>query len=143
MRFAGGCPVNEPGKQLDIEVFFDGDCSVCGREVEWLRQRDTQRRIQFTDIAAPGFDAGRDAGIPIVRLLDCIQARLSSGEVLEGMDVFRHLYGILGYPRLVRLTRLPIISPLLDGAYRLFAKNRLRLTGRSVSRTCTAVRMPR
>jgi predicted DCC family thiol-disulfide oxidoreductase YuxK len=130
-------------EKSDIEVFYDGDCTVCVREVEWLHLRDTQRRIQFTDIAAPGFDADRDAGIPIVRLMDCIQARLSSGEVIEGMEVFRHLYEIVGYPRLVRMTRLPIITPLLDGAYRMFAKNRLRRTSRSRSDACTAVRTPR
>jgi predicted DCC family thiol-disulfide oxidoreductase YuxK len=135
--------MNEPGSEPDIEVFYDGDCSVCVREIEWLHQRDTQGRIRLTDIAAPGFDADRDAGIPIVRLMDCIQARLASGEVLEGMEVFRHLYEIVGFPRLVRLTRLPVITPLLDGAYRLFAKHRLRLAGRSLRRTCTAVREPR
>jgi predicted DCC family thiol-disulfide oxidoreductase YuxK len=135
--------MTEPGSELDIEVFYDGDCTVCGHEIEWLHGRDTQGRIRFTDIAAPGFDADRDAGIPMVRLMDCIQARLSSGEVLEGVEVFRHLYDIVGFPRLVRLTRLPVITPLLDGAYRWFAKHRLRLAGRSIHRTCAAVRTTR
>jgi predicted DCC family thiol-disulfide oxidoreductase YuxK len=135
--------MNEPGNEIDVEAFYDGDCTVCVREVEWLHRRDTQGRIRFTDIAAPGFDADRDAGIPIARLMDCIQARLAPGEVLEGMDVFRHLYEIVGFPHLVRLTRLPVITPVLDGVYRLFAKHRLRLTGRSIHRTCTAVRTTR
>jgi predicted DCC family thiol-disulfide oxidoreductase YuxK len=130
-------------KTFDVEVFYDGDCTVCGREVKWLHQRDTQERILFTNIAAPGFDAGRDAGIPIVRLKDCIQARLSSGEVLEGMEVFRHLYEAVESSGSPRLTQSSIITRALAGVYRLFAKKRLRVTSRSVSRTCTAVRMAR
>jgi predicted DCC family thiol-disulfide oxidoreductase YuxK len=131
------------GAECEIEVFYDGDCSVCGREATWLRQRDTDGRIRFTDIAARGFDAERDAGIPIERLRDCIQARLPSGEVLEGMEVFRHLYEIVGFPRLVRLTRLPGVTRILDEAYYLFAKHRPHLAARCADRTCTAARMPR
>jgi predicted DCC family thiol-disulfide oxidoreductase YuxK len=124
------------GAESEIEVFYDGDCYVCGREMKWLRGRDAEGHIRFTDIAAPGFDADRDAGIPIERLRDCIQARLHSGEVLEGMDVFRQLYEIVGFPGLVRLTRLPGVTRILDEAYYLFARHRPQLTARCEDRTC-------
>jgi predicted DCC family thiol-disulfide oxidoreductase YuxK len=128
-----------PDADVEIEAFYDGDCSVCSREVAWIHRRDLDGRIRFIDIAAPGFDADRDAGIPIARLQDCIQARLASGEVIEGVEVFRNLYTIVGFPRMARLTRLPLLSPVLDFGYRLFAKNRLRLAGRRIARTCTSV----
>ena len=128
---------------IEIEAFYDGDCSVCAREVAWLRNQETAARIRFADIAAPGFDADRDAGIPIERLHDCIQARLATGEVVEGVEVFRHLYEIVALPRVVRLTPLPVVSRVLDAGYRLLAKNRLLLAGRRVARSCTATRSTR
>jgi predicted DCC family thiol-disulfide oxidoreductase YuxK len=132
-----------PDNDTEIETFYDGDCSICSREVEWLRGKDSEGRIRFTDIAAPDFDAPRDAGIPIERLQDCIQARLANGEVIEGAEVFRHLYEIVGYPRLVRLTRLPVFSRVVDAGYRLFTKGRLFFTGRRVVRTCTSAHVRR
>jgi predicted DCC family thiol-disulfide oxidoreductase YuxK len=133
---------NGRGKDVDIQAFYDGDCSVCSQEVEWLHEHDADGRIQFVDIAAPGFDADRDAGIPIVRVQDCIQVRLATGEIIEGAAALRHLYGTVSSPRLTRVTHVPLISPVLELGYRLFAKNRQMLARRRVSRTCTGSRRP-
>ena len=59
-----------------------------------------------------------------------IQGRLTDGTWVSGVEVFRRIYSAIGLGPLTWLTRLPIISGLLDRAYRLFARNRLRLTGR-------------
>ena len=66
-----------------------------------------------------------------------IHARLPDGSVIRGVEVFRRLYAAVGFGPLVALTRLPGISQLLDAAYGLFAKNRLRLTGRCDDERCT------
>lgn len=39
----------------DVEVFFDGQCPLCRREIDWLRRMDSQQRIAFTDISEPTF----------------------------------------------------------------------------------------
>ncbi|MCA9152358.1 MAG: DUF393 domain-containing protein, partial [Planctomycetales bacterium] len=36
-----------------VEVFYDGDCPLCKREIGFLQRRDRQGRIRFTDIANP------------------------------------------------------------------------------------------
>ena len=127
--------MSAPGVKYEIEVFYDGDCLVCFREVKWLRGRDTDGRIRFTDTAAADFDPGRNAGTPNWRRTDCIQGRLPSGEVLEGMEVYRHLYRIVGFPELVRLARRPGVMRVLDEDYYLFAKYRPHLTARCQDRT--------
>lgn len=131
------------GKECASEVFYDGDCIVCCREVSWLRGRDREGRIRFTNICAPGFDADRDAGMPLRPRVDCIQARLPSGEVIRGMQVYRHLYRIVGFPELVRLTRLPGIKRVLDETYYLFAKYRPHLTSRCEDHDRTSIPLPR
>jgi predicted DCC family thiol-disulfide oxidoreductase YuxK len=120
-----------------IEVFFDGDCPLCRREMGWIRRLDRRHRIHFTDIAAPGFDGGA-TDIAWQTLMDRIHARLPDGRMIEGVEVFRRIYTALGFGPLVALTRLPGIRQMLDLAYRWFARNRLRLTGRCKDKTCSA-----
>lgn len=116
---------------FDVEVFFDGECPLCVREIDMLRRKDHANRIIFTDIAAPSFDAAA-VGLDYATLMRRIHARLPGGELIEGVEVFRRLYEAIGFGGLVALTRLPVVSQGLDLAYELFAKNRLRLTGRCV-----------
>lgn len=100
-----------------------------------LRRLDRRDAIRFTDIAAPGFDAA-SVGIDHASLMARIHGRRANGELIEGVEVFRELYSAVGFRRLVSLTRLPGIAQLLDLAYHLFAKNRLRLTGRCEAHVC-------
>ncbi len=118
-----------------VEVFYDGDCPLCVREIRMLMRRDHASRIEFTNIAAPSFDATA-YGSTQAALMARIQGRLPDGTWIEGVEVFRRLYGAVGFRRLVALSRLPVISHLLGIAYRLFAKNRLRLTGRCADDAC-------
>jgi predicted DCC family thiol-disulfide oxidoreductase YuxK len=120
---------------FDIEVFYDGDCPLCAREVRMLRRLDKRERIRFVDIAAKGFDRG-SVGVTWEALMDRIHARLPDGTVVEGVEVFRRLYAAVGFGPIVALTRLPGVAQLLDLGYRWFAKNRLRLTGRCMDGAC-------
>jgi len=43
---------------------------------------------------------------------------------------------VLGFTRLVSWSRAPVIAPFLDWVYRVFARNRLRLTGRCTPDSC-------
>jgi predicted DCC family thiol-disulfide oxidoreductase YuxK len=119
----------QPAPDWEVEVFFDGDCPLCKREIKMLQMLDRRRRIRFTDIADPEFDA-EQVGVSWDDLMGEIHGRLPDGTWVRGVEVFRRLYGAIGWKPLVWLSRLPILSPLLDRAYRLFARNRLKWTGR-------------
>ncbi len=121
---------------FDVEVFFDGECPLCTREIALLRRLDERRRrIRFTDIAEPGFEASL-LGVSQEDLMAKIHGRLPDGRLIEGVEVFRRLYAAVGFATLVRVTRLPVVAPLLDAAYRWFAANRLHLTGRCANGSC-------
>ncbi len=124
-------------KESHFEVFFDGDCPLCVREINMLRRLDRDGRIRFTDIAAPDFSA-RVLGVTQNTLMGEIHGRYADGTWVQGVDVFRALYGAVGFRRLVAISRLPGISHLLGVLYRVFARNRLWLTGRRGAHTdCT------
>jgi predicted DCC family thiol-disulfide oxidoreductase YuxK len=120
---------------FDIEVFYDGECPLCTREIRLLERLDRRERIRFTDIAAAGFDAA-SVGMTWETLMDRIHGRLPDGTLIEGVEVFRRLYAAVGLGPLVAMTRLPGVAQLLDVAYHGFAKNRLRFTGRCVNGAC-------
>jgi predicted DCC family thiol-disulfide oxidoreductase YuxK len=120
-----------------VEVFYDGECPLCLREIKMLRWMDRKDRIRFTDIASPSFRPA-DYGKTMQEFMDEIQGRLPDGTWIIGVEVFRRLYAAVGLRPLVGLTRLPVISHGLDFGYRVFAKNRLRLTGRCNAGACEA-----
>ena len=119
----------------NVEVFYDGECPICRREIRLLRRLDRHSRIRFSDISADDFSA-RDFDRTMSDFMDEIQGRLPGGEWITGVEVFRRLYAAVGLGPLVSLTRLPGISWGLDAGYRVFAKNRLKLTGRCSTETC-------
>lgn len=119
----------------EVEVFFDGGCPLCKREVAMLQRWDRRQKIRFTDIDAPTFDPA-PLGKTYDDLMAQIQGRLPDGTWIKGVEVFRRLYAAVGMRPLVMLTRLPGISQILDLGYSIFAKNRLRLTGRCAGGAC-------
>jgi len=129
-------------KHWAIEVFFDGACPLCTREVALLRRLDRLDRIRFTDIATPDFDSS-EVGVDFATLMAGIHGRLPGGELVTGVEVFRRLYAAVGFERLVALSRLPLLARLLDAAYAVFARYRLRLTGRCDHEVCDFPRKTR
>lgn len=121
-----------------VQVFHDGDCPVCAREIRMLERLDRKKRILFTDIAAPDFDA-EAWGTTHAALMARIQGRLPDGTHIEGVEVFRQLYTAVGLGWIAAFTRLPGVSHLLEWSYTVFARNRLKWTGRCVEDRCTTV----
>ena len=116
----------------EVEVYFDGACPLCLKEIQMLKWMDRGRgRILCTDIAAPDFDA-EALGTTFDDLMSRIQGRLPDGSWIEGVEVFRKLYGAVGFRWVIWITRIPGISHALDWGYAIFAKNRLKWTGRCV-----------
>ena len=124
-----------PNEIQKFEVFFDGACPLCLREIQMLRRLDRKELIRFTDISEQDFDPS-SSGLTLEELMATIRGRLPDGSLVEGVEVFRQLYGAVGLSPLIPLTRLPVVSGALDTLYELFARNRLRLTGRCSTAGC-------
>ena len=117
----------------EITVLFDGDCPLCVREIAMLRRLDRgSGRLGLQDIASPEFRAAR-YGVDHATLMARIHGVLPDGRLIEGMEVFRRAYAAVGLGWLLAPTAWWPLRPLADAAYRWFARNRLRLTGRSES----------
>lgn len=115
--------------EFDIEVFFDGECPICRREIAWLQRLDRRERIRFTDIAPLGPDDSID-NVSWADLMAEIHGRLPDGHWIKGVEVFRQLYAAVGFGPLVRVSRWVGIDQTLEAAYAAFARRRLRWTNR-------------
>lgn len=124
----------DPGN-FAVEVFYDGDCPLCLREMGLLKRWDRRGRIRFSDINDPAFDP-HALGKSHDELMARMHGRLPDGTWLSGVEVFRRLYAAVGFGPIVWLSRLPIFSQLLDVGYAIFARHRLRLTGRCTAESC-------
>ncbi|MFM7087333.1 MAG: thiol-disulfide oxidoreductase DCC family protein [Cyanobium sp.] len=118
-----------------LTILYDGGCPLCLREVTFLRRRDTRLhpqdpRLAFVDVDDPAYDAAAHAGISYRDAMGRIHAVAGGGEVLRDVEVFRRAYALVDLGWLYAPTRLPLLRPLVDALYGLWAQARLRLTGR-------------
>ena len=117
--------------QPEFTVLIDGDCPLCKVEADLLRKLDRDRgRLELVDIAAPGFDAA-DYGTTYETVMGHIHGVKPDGSLVTGMEVFRRAYAAVGLGWLFGWTSWPGFRWLTDRAYNLFARYRLRLTGRA------------
>jgi predicted DCC family thiol-disulfide oxidoreductase YuxK len=128
----------DPG-HFTLEVFYDGGCPLCRREMNLLKRWDRRRQIRFSDISDRAFQP-QAIGKTHDELMARLHGRLRDGTWLEGVEVFRRLYAAVGLRPIVWLTRLPGVSHLLDFGYAIFARHRLRLTGRCTTESCSVKR---
>ena len=123
-----------------IKVLFDGACPLCRREAAiWQRLDRGRGRIGLLDVASADFQAA-EYGIARAQAMAEIHGILPSGAVVRGMEVFRRAYAAVGLGWLLAPTAWPLLRPVFDRAYRWFAGNRLRLTGRrwACGETCVS-----
>mgnify|MGYP001207077411 CR=1 FL=1 len=125
------------GPSDSFEVFFDGGCPLCAKEIDFIRWLDRKGCLIFTDIDASDFNPIQETGRDFETLMASIHGRLSDGTIIHGVEVFRQLYGRTAFKWAIPLTRLPGITQILDLLYDFFARYRLRVTGRCTPELCS------
>ncbi len=114
-----------------IELLYDGECPLCLREVNFLRDKDQGRGlVHFVDIAQPDYRPQDHGGVSFEDAMARIHAVRSDGTVITNVAVFREVYEVLGIGWLYAPTRWPLIGPLVDRIYDFWADRRLAWTGR-------------
>ena len=117
--------------QADLTVLYDGGCPLCLREVSFLRRRDQRGRLAFVDVDAPDYNPEAWGGISYRQAMARIHAIRSDGTVLVNVAVFREAYQMIGLGWLYAPTTWPLIQPLVNLLYDIWADKRLQWTGRA------------
>jgi len=103
-----------------LEVWFDGDCPLCRREIALMRRLDRRGAILFIDVATGEGACPIDRG----QLLARFHAR-EDGRLVSGAEAFAAMWRAI--PLLAPLGRLARNRPVLvalEGLYRLFLRVR-------------------
>ncbi|MCT0206916.1 thiol-disulfide oxidoreductase DCC family protein [Synechococcus sp. CS-1332] len=115
----------------ELTLLFDGGCPLCLREVRILRRRDAERGcLAFVNVDDPAYDPARHGGITYADAMGRMHALRADGAVIQDVEVFRQAYGLVGLGWLYAPTRWPLLRPMVDALYGLWARWRLAITGR-------------
>jgi predicted DCC family thiol-disulfide oxidoreductase YuxK len=118
------------GKGGQIDLLFDSECPICMMEVNFLKKRDIENKIKFTDLQSPDYNPADHGNVKFADGMRKLRAVLPDGKVVIGVEVFRQTYEAIGLGWVFELTKLPVLGQVADFVYDVWAENRLRLTGR-------------
>ena len=106
-----------------LTLLHDGNCPVCNLEMDNLKARNTAGLLRFTDVSLPGFNP-LPFGATLAQMNALIHAVRPDGSLVVGVEVFRLAYSAVGLGRWAAPTGWPLVKPLVDAAYALFARHR-------------------
>ena len=110
-----------------LTLLYDGTCPVCVLEMDNLKARNTEGLLRFVNIASPEFDA-QPYGATLDAMNALIHAQRADGSLVIGVEVFRLAYAAVGLGRWAAPTGWPVLRPIVDVFYALFAKHRYRIS---------------
>ncbi|CAL1406461.1 unnamed protein product [Linum trigynum] len=114
-----------------IKMLYDGDCPLCMREVDMLRERNkSYGTIKFVDISSDDYSAEDNQGLDYETAMGRIHAIMADGTVVTDVEAFRRLYEQVGLGWVYAITKFEPIGKLADAVYAFWAKYRLQVTGR-------------
>lgn len=112
-------------------MLYDGDCPLCMREVNMLKERDkSYGAIKFVDIGSEDYSPEENQGLDYETVMGRIHAILSDGTVVRDVEAFRRLYEEVGLGWVYAITKYEPIATVASIVYRVWAKYRLQITGR-------------
>lgn len=113
------------GANHQLEVWFDGGCPLCRREIALMRRLDRGERIRFIDLTGTS-----SCPLDRAQMLVRFHAR-EDGVVLSGAAAFAAMWRAIPLLRPLGLAaRLPVIEALLEWLYVRFLRIRPRLQER-------------
>jgi len=103
-----------------VQVFYDGGCPVCSREIAFYQTRPDADGFVWIDASrAPGATLGPDLGREAA--LARMHVRLADGRLLSGAAAFAAMWRRMrGFRWLGHLLEVPPMGWCAERAYRLF-----------------------
>ena len=106
------------------EIYYDGLCHLCSREIDHYRRSQGADQLRFIDITAPDFDA-KALGLDPYLVHKFMHVRRADGQVVTGVEAFTSIWEVLpNYRWSARVAKLSVLQPFLRLGYRGFAELR-------------------
>lgn len=125
-------PQSPRGERPTMIIVFDAECLLCNGWVQFLLRHDRQGHIRFASIqGVKGSQLLAQAGLK-AEVLDTLLVIEGNRSWRYSTAIFQVLHS-LGWPWRLAWVAWLVPSPLRDAAYRLIARNRYRIFGRSTT----------
>jgi predicted DCC family thiol-disulfide oxidoreductase YuxK len=110
-----------------LTLYYDGKCPFCRTEMARLGRWDRAGRLAFVDMSVPGFDPSH-LGVTMAQMDREMVSQRADGTILSGTESILAAYPLVGRGWVVWPLRVPVLRGLLSWLYRLFARNRYRMS---------------
>lgn len=107
-----------------ITVFYDSDCPICQSEIAHLTAKNPNKILGIPVKYA--LDELNKAGIAEIEALTYLCLKDENGQIYKGMSAVRLLHKTAGTKASI-LFELPIIKPLSEIIYPIFARHRYKI----------------
>lgn len=124
-------PTSTDATKSKVIMYHDGDCPLCKFEVKIMRKLDIANAIHWVDITKNKTALDR-AGISYRQAMARVHVQDENQNILTGVQGFMTVWKHLPYYRRIVpvIEHVPLLLPILESVYTLFAKYRLPLTGK-------------
>ncbi|GAA6170104.1 thiol-disulfide oxidoreductase DCC family protein [Sessilibacter corallicola] len=99
-------------------LYFDGNCPLCSKEINWLKKRCGQN-IEFVDVHTLS-----DNELDKESLLKVLHLRNADGVWVKGLDATVAIWSYTPYGFLFKLLRVWPVSKIADWLYEKWAARR-------------------
>lgn len=120
-----------PASKPKVTCFHDGECPICTIEIKALKRLDKHGNVNWVDITRDK-TALAQAGLTYKQAMERIYVIDENQQLQSGVLGFLQVWKQLPYYRRVApiIENLPLAVPIMEFCYRIFARYRLRLTGK-------------
>jgi len=108
---------------MQLRIFYDGRCPLCVAEMRQLASLDANSQLALEDISAADFST-RFPHVDVAEANRILQGELPDGRLIHGLDVTCLAWRVVGKGHRVAFLRWPLIRPVADMTYRIFARYR-------------------
>ncbi|WP_394172461.1 thiol-disulfide oxidoreductase DCC family protein [Thalassotalea litorea] len=112
---------------MKLTIFYDGQCPLCLQEMRALQRKNTENLIYFIDINRVDFSE-LYPHIDLQKARSILHGEDENNKLLLGLDVTYKAWALVGERWRVAPLRWPILRPVADKAYLVFAKNRFNIS---------------
>ena len=114
-----------------VTCFHDGECPLCNIEINMMKKFDKADNIHWVDISQDKA-ALEKAGLTYKQTMDRLHVIDENQQLQSGVLGFLQVWKQLPYYRRIApiIENVPLLLPLMEYCYRIFARYRLPLTGK-------------
>ena len=115
-----------------FNIIYDSKCSLCNKEIEYLKLKNTENTFLFTDLENKkdkyNPDDTKNVGITYAKAMKKMHIVKNDGTIISGIEAFYEIYNSIGMGKFLYFTKMPIIGNLSNRIYNFWAKYRTNIT---------------